>query len=134
MSRRRRILALLGLGFVAAGCEQLPEEMHFVNDTAGKVEIVLHEGFDGPYARGTAAPGETFLYKQRPAALHGEKWFADIDDEEQFADIMREGVIFVDEKGRRVRLDVKTLRAQMTYATPREFTMHIRPGLFEAAR
>jgi hypothetical protein len=134
MSRSLRLLALFGFGLVGAGCEQLPEEFHFVNDTAGEVDIILHEGSDGPYSRGKAAPGETFHLRQRPTALHGEKWFADIDDEEQFTHRMHDGVIFVDEKGRRVRLDVKALRAQMTYQAPREFTMHIRADLFEAAR
>jgi hypothetical protein len=130
------IRRLAGLPILAAalGCEAEPEQFHFINDTGGGIEVLLHDPPLGPLSHGAAAPGRTYLYTHRPVALHGEKLFAKIDDEEQFLSIMADGVTLVDAEGRRVRLDARRLRAHMTYTWPHAFTMHIRPDLFESGR
>lgn len=119
---------------LASGCEQPPEEFLFVNDTSATIEVSLGGAPQGTLGNGKISPGESFRYASRPVALHGEKWSAKIDDEEQFQYIMRDGVVIVDAGGRRRSFDAKALRAQMTYAAPRQFTMHIRPNLFEPSR
>lgn len=119
---------------VIAGCEQLPEEFVFFNDTATPIEFFYEDPVKGPHGRQEISPGMSFLHKQRPVQLPGDWMFSTIDDEKQFREIFRDGITLVDGTGRRVTLDVKTLRVRMNYDDIHLFSMHIRPDLFEPAR
>lgn len=133
----KRSFALLGVVLVptlVAGCEQMPEQFTFYNDTGAPVEFIFGEVAQRSAEKTEIAPGAYYYYKQRPVQLPGDWMFSTVDDEKQFQELFREGIILVDGKGRRVTLDVNQLRAQMKYERYRIFTMHIRPYLFEPAR
>lgn len=132
--RSFRLLGIVLIPTLVAGCEQMPEEFTFFNDTGAPIEFIFGEVARRSAEKQEIAPGASYYFRQRPAQLPGDWMFSSIDDEKQFQHLFREGIILVDGAGRRVTLDVNQLRAQMKYEPYRVFTMHIRPELFEPAR